>query len=553
MAAYSPISSRSHRTNFATTSIGTSHGAGPSTSAAAAAAPPYQIQLAAAACRRRDSINSSIGATSIRRLLTVNRGCRHKVPVHIRSKVAKNFTFLIIAHALVCAVLVPLFGLQVSTDASVVKIKFIDKPYICDAHKQGSNSTWYHKENWLQFGPNIGSLLLSICCLVTSVMCLLTTKIIKRIGYIALIAISYASLCLFLIAHLYPSIYTLLPGYVLLGATLGPAWISKWNLVVFFASRISCGQHECGNTNSSSADGVMVDDPKSMCSRDERIRRLARWFHAAENFGIVIGAILASVIMTCAANDVRCIYATNRPFSRELIRDSYTSGHRTAMPNATAAMTTGDDVTTAKPLEKNTSTIQQQQQQQEATATITKDFYSNYEASYVEPTTTTNQMDQLVDTMFNANEQGERICGADLCPVWIYYTEINYTSSSSFAMDSVATNSFPPTIATSNATINGTMPLVIVYTIFAIVALALSYLSHKIDSNFKYGTTNSGNVTEKCITDTLMFAGPLSYFIGTEQAYMLADFTKVSLWLYIGLMRAYVYMLNRVCIIWGGN
>lgn len=121
MASYSPISSRSHRINLATTSIGPSivitgqSAATASNSGTSAnAGPPYQIQLAAAACRRRDSINSSIGATSIRRLLTVNRGCRHKIPVHIRSKVAKNFTFLIIAHGLVCAVLVPLFGLQVN-------------------------------------------------------------------------------------------------------------------------------------------------------------------------------------------------------------------------------------------------------------------------------------------------------------------------------------------------------------------------------------------------------------------------------------------------------
>lgn len=99
MSAYSPISSRSHRTT--------------------STLPPYQIQVATAAAaasssRRRDSINSSIGATSIRRLLTVNRGCRHKIPVHIKSKVAKNFTFLVIAHGLTCAVLIPLFGLQVS-------------------------------------------------------------------------------------------------------------------------------------------------------------------------------------------------------------------------------------------------------------------------------------------------------------------------------------------------------------------------------------------------------------------------------------------------------
>lgn len=93
MIAYSPISSRSHRANLTL--------------------PPYQIQLAAAA-RRRESINSSIGATSIKRLLTINRGCRHKVPAHIRSKVAKNFRFLVIAHGLYSSILVPLFGLQVN-------------------------------------------------------------------------------------------------------------------------------------------------------------------------------------------------------------------------------------------------------------------------------------------------------------------------------------------------------------------------------------------------------------------------------------------------------
>lgn len=31
----------------------------------------------------------------------------------MRAKVAKNFTLLIVAHGLMCAVLIPLFGLQV--------------------------------------------------------------------------------------------------------------------------------------------------------------------------------------------------------------------------------------------------------------------------------------------------------------------------------------------------------------------------------------------------------------------------------------------------------
>lgn len=111
MAAYSPISSRNHRINTAPP-YHISSGCALTTSGNALTHTPTAGQTSLNN-RRRESVNSSIGATSIRRLLTVNRGCRHKIPVHIRAKVAKNFTFLILAHGLSAAVLVPLFGLQV--------------------------------------------------------------------------------------------------------------------------------------------------------------------------------------------------------------------------------------------------------------------------------------------------------------------------------------------------------------------------------------------------------------------------------------------------------
>lgn len=116
MSAYSPISSRSHRVSTlppyqisATANSTVSTAVAPVTAATISSS-----GNATAASRRRESLNSSIGATSIRRLLAVNRGCRHKIPVHIRAKVAKNFTFLILAHGFTCAVLVPLLGLQVN-------------------------------------------------------------------------------------------------------------------------------------------------------------------------------------------------------------------------------------------------------------------------------------------------------------------------------------------------------------------------------------------------------------------------------------------------------
>lgn len=116
MSAYSPISSRSHRVN---TLPPYQISATANTTVSTAVAPVTAATISSSGnantggSRRRESLNSSIGATSIRRLLAVNRGCRHKIPVHIRAKVAKNFTFLILAHGLTCAVLVPFFGLQV--------------------------------------------------------------------------------------------------------------------------------------------------------------------------------------------------------------------------------------------------------------------------------------------------------------------------------------------------------------------------------------------------------------------------------------------------------
>lgn len=129
MSAYSPISSRNHRIAAAplyhisstvnsaipSNSVNTTTGA----AAGVAVANTFHGNLSGSS-RRRESMNSSIGATSIRRLLTVNRGCRHKISLHVRAKVAKNFTLLIVAHGLMCAVLIPLFGLQVNNNACLI-------------------------------------------------------------------------------------------------------------------------------------------------------------------------------------------------------------------------------------------------------------------------------------------------------------------------------------------------------------------------------------------------------------------------------------------------
>ncbi|XP_055906076.1 protein unc-93 homolog A [Eupeodes corollae] len=416
LAAYSPMSNRSHRINPIT---------------------PYQVQAALAASRRRESINSSIGATSIRRLLTLNsRCCRHKIPAHIQSKVWKDFTFLTVGHGLMCAILLPLIGLQ------------------------SSNSVWHHSEPWVHVGPNIGSILLSISFLISTGMCFFTARLIKKHGFLVLIAASYIGMCIFLLGHLCSSIYTLFPAYVILGITLGPAWVGKIALVVHFASRLSCSQHDCALT--AAVDNI--DDHKIFCNREQKVRRFARWFQASQDIGIIIGAILASLVLVCSSTNWDCFNFSFIPSAdlipvtqKSVIQMNNTSSSSVASPLSSAAVLTSNNF-----------------------------FY-------------------LFDEMYNHNEHGERICGADMCPVW-----------NSLDDDSNETKSLSHFVSEKRV---GGVTLILIYLIFSIGAFLLTCFSGKFECTLR-------RTRVKGVTDTLLFAGPMAYFIGTEQAYMLGDFTR---------------------------
>lgn len=476
MVTYSPISSQSHRTGHLSN----------------------HIHQHLSSNRRRESMNSSIGATSVRRLLAVNRGSRHRIPSHIRSKILKDFTFLSIAHGLCWAILIPIFGMQ------------------------GARTIWFHKENAIDLGADIGSVLLSLSFLITSGMCLLTTKLVKKFGFMTLFIAKYSGLCLFLAVHLYPTIYVLLPGYIIFGITFGPALIAKLSIIVSIPCKLSCYQQELSAVE-------LFDENKVMWKRDESICKFARWFHAAQNFGIVCGATIAAVILTMSSSS-QTIKSISSPFVNP-------SQATTPMPKFTTTFLVTPSNLSEVQISKNISTLDISQQNQ-ALSTYRSQILSDIltkaavTASPLNQTTSTeisyfpdietmiHQMEYYSDEPIENSVMDQKLCGIHFCPGWDL-TTICQPSSSDFnegLNDTQVINGNNLILTVTNF---GQIELLGVFLGLSIIALILICLIGTIETNMRVESL-------RCLSDTVIFAGPMAYFIGTEQGYMLADYTTVS-------------------------
>lgn len=381
---------------------------------------------------------------------------------------------------------------------------------------------WFHQESWLlrKIGPNVGPLLLSLCCFITSATSLLTVRLVKKLGNLHLFIAHYAILCIFLLIHLYPTIWLLIPAYGLLGLTLGPTWICKWNLIVLFASRISCGQHECPTATTMMNESSGLDEHKSFCNRNERVRRLSRWFHAAQDLGILFGAIIASIIISCAATESNCIltqqlFKLNRNSNSNESSGSSRTDNNNNMTINNFAMNTLNDIhrgidtshlsTVNFLLANKSKSIIYSENSGRSTAASAGgggdgesfgDLIKYYQESFF------SQHNELLDSLFNTDEHGDRICGASSCPIWNREFETNTTDEYNWFQFS------------------GTIPMTLVYIVLAVIALVLVCLSQQYDSTFKYDNF-------KRIHDTLLLASPMAFFIGIEQAYVIGGFTRV--------------------------
>jgi hypothetical protein len=417
-------------------------------------------------------------------------------------------------------------------------------------------------------------------------MCLLTTRIIRKFGFIILIATSYGGFCLFLSTHLYPSIYLLLPGYVILGLTLGPAWVSKLTLVVSLASKISCSQPECGGASYAGINADSFDEHKLLCGREESIRRLSRWYHAAQDFGIIIGAVIASFVLTCASSSrAGCLYSNysqqigstaspseeyqqNSNITLPIIEKSLQNIINLSETNFSALSNLALLSTATAGDASSTSSLSMPAVGIEVDAlTSTKSLVVENIKKHAYHSRRLNQVNSVVEQQSEnqhdtqqqqqqlINEQMKNNSGLSTEIRAEYYDQTQLADSKLLTSERFLYNMFEindhgericgshlcpvwklnqmisakasnTTTSVTPIKYSGATPLVCVYLVMSVIAVTVTALTSDVDNFSHHMKFDLEHV--KGMTDTLLFAGPLALFTGVEYGYLLTDFTKVS-------------------------
>ncbi|KAJ9576175.1 hypothetical protein L9F63_006997 [Diploptera punctata] len=210
--------------------------------------------------RRRDSLSSSGGASSVRRLIAVVRNTPSRLgPVYSRRVLLRNFAALCLGHATLTAAFLPLLALQASI------------------------STWW----W----PH-GALLLAALHALASLSSLAAPTLVQRLGCNWTLILGYAHACVFFGLHLYPVAYTMVPGYIVMGLWLGPLVSARVTFLMTLASKLSYVVSEDEEA-----------EEQNNCRRETVVRRLARGLQTAQDFGFVLGNGVAASLLWFTRQD----------------------------------------------------------------------------------------------------------------------------------------------------------------------------------------------------------------------------------------------------------
>lgn len=339
---------------------------------------------------------------------------------------------------------------------------------------QGSVSIWITPlpDQRFPITINIGSTLLMILHITAAFSVILGPSFVQKLGNICTMTLGCVVFAIFYALHLYPIFYVLIPGYILLGIVLGPISIARITFLMTLSSKLSYIFSE-------------DDEETKFLRRTCIVRRISRAFQAAHDVGFILGSILSAVVITYSFNISASI---NRTILIENINETKADLFQLSNNNNITNCTLDFEKTNCT---KSLDNFQ----------TTTLDEYNNY-----------------LDEIFDVDEIGDRLCGAQACPSNYQLTRRNSTTRDFFIL--------PKDTA---------IILVSLYIFLSLMAVVVSVLGlDKIKMYVRQDPLerSEGSAALKAVRDSfkdvkLQLAAPLAFFIGLEQSFMYADFSKV--------------------------
>ncbi|XP_052132841.1 UNC93-like protein [Frankliniella occidentalis] len=234
------------------------------------------VQGAALPGRKRDSLTSSTGTSSVRRLIAVVRSTPSRLgPVYTRRTLCRNYAALCLGHTMFIVALMPLVALQ------------------------GSVSAWWWTWNY-PGDPNndTGALLLIAFFGAAALSATVSPTVVSRLTPNWTLILGYLGIALFLAAHLYPTFEVLLPTYLLGGLCLGPLAVARVTVLMALSSKLALQLTEQEEMDADAEELEAVMAGAGGGGRIETVlRRLARGLQFAHDGGLALGSVIASLLL----------------------------------------------------------------------------------------------------------------------------------------------------------------------------------------------------------------------------------------------------------------
>ncbi|XP_056633728.1 uncharacterized protein LOC130443222 isoform X2 [Diorhabda sublineata] len=232
--------------------------------------------------RRRDSVNSSIGATSVRRLLAVVRGGnqsghigRHECPLYTKRILIANLIVICFSHL------------------------FSSVPLLSFLVLQSSVTVWYDS-SVSEINAYRGSYLVAGSFLIATIMTLLSPCILRILSPGTTAAFCHGLMMIFYLSHMYNTVFVTIPAYILLGIVQGVLYCANISFLLILSHKITGLFHE-------------EDDDGRITRRTVIIRRTARAFQGSHDIGLMLGSLLSAMIIshTFRLNNTNVLVYTN--------------------------------------------------------------------------------------------------------------------------------------------------------------------------------------------------------------------------------------------------